>query len=86
MSVLLIVVGIIETLAGVAVALQAKSAIHEILATAGFGFGVLTIGIAVIIRRMEEMIRATASAHMSRADPYSDGDGNFESTDRRRRR
>lgn len=52
MDVVIAILGILQMLAGILVALTAKSAIHEILGAVSFGLGTLAIGVATIIARL----------------------------------
>lgn len=58
MSALIFTVGLLQIVAGVLVALSAKSAIHEILGAIAFGLGVLSLAMAVIISRIDTLIKA----------------------------
>lgn len=52
MAVVLYAIGLLQIVAGIAVALAAKSAIHEILGSIAFGMGVLSVGLAAIVSRL----------------------------------
>lgn len=58
---IIIIVGILQVLGGVAVFAGSKSAIHEILGSISFGMGVLSIALAVVIMRLSD-IREAAQA------------------------
>jgi hypothetical protein len=51
-SLVLVIVAMLEILFGLGVFLTSKSAIHEILAVLAFGFGILTFGLAAILREL----------------------------------
>lgn len=59
MSVFIIVVGILQVLAGFGVFVGSKSAIHEILGSITFGMGVLSIALALVIMRLSDIRDAT---------------------------
>ncbi|MBN7807258.1 hypothetical protein JZX86_18045 [Agrobacterium rosae] len=59
MASILYALGLIQILGGIAVALSAKSAIHEILGSIAFGMGVLSIGSAAIVSRLSSVKTAT---------------------------
>ncbi|TIS53096.1 MAG: hypothetical protein E5W91_32430 [Mesorhizobium sp.] len=61
MAVLIIIVALLEILAGISVFGAAKSAIHEILATAAFGFGTVTFALGIIVGKLGDLARATAT-------------------------
>ena len=52
MAVILYAIGLLQIIAGIAVALSAKSAIHEILGSIAFGMGVLSAGLAAIVSKL----------------------------------
>lgn len=41
------IIGLLQIAAGALVFMSSKSAIHEILATAGFGFGMITLALGI---------------------------------------
>jgi Na+/phosphate symporter len=55
MPVLLNFLGVLQIIGGIAVALSAKSAIHEILGSIAFGMGVLALGLAAILSRLSDL-------------------------------
>lgn len=55
MVVFLVAVGSMQILGSVVVSLAAKSAIHEILAAVSFGMGALSIGLAGVLRKLDEV-------------------------------
>lgn len=48
------ILGLLQMAGGVFVLVTAKSAVHEILATAAFGFGVISFALAVIIAKIDD--------------------------------
>lgn len=67
MRIVIIVVGILQILAGIGIIVQSKSVIHEILGSLTFGLGILSIapGVAIgelgAIRRAAESVREVGS-------------------------
>ncbi|WP_143747958.1 hypothetical protein [Mesorhizobium temperatum] len=59
MGTLIAIVGVLEILAGLSFFGASKSAIHEILATAAFGFGTVTFALGVIVEKLGALARAT---------------------------
>ncbi len=59
MAAILYALGLIQILGGIAVAMTAKSAIHEILGSIAFGMGVLSIGLAAIVSRLSSVKTST---------------------------
>lgn len=57
MAKLLYALGLLQIVGGILVAVAAKSAIHEILGSIAFGMGVLAIGLAAVIERLNAMKR-----------------------------
>ena len=55
MKLFILILGILQVLAGVLFAIEAASAIHQILAAVAFGLGVLCMGIAAVIDRLEKL-------------------------------
>ncbi len=53
MKQLIYVMGILQIVAAIFVAIGSKSAIHEILATTAFGFGVLSLGFGAVLGKLE---------------------------------
>ncbi len=58
MSAFILILGILQMLGGIAVALGAKSAIHEILAACAFGLGAITFALAIIIVKIDDAVKA----------------------------
>lgn len=54
MAALILILGLLQMAGGIVVLVTAKSAIHEILATAAFGFGVISFALAVIIAKIDD--------------------------------
>ncbi|MER8433661.1 hypothetical protein [Mesorhizobium caraganae] len=52
MGVLIILLGLLEMLAGFVTLGVAKTVIHEILSVCAFGFGSITLALGVIIRQL----------------------------------
>ena len=61
MAAVILILGLLQMAGGVFVALAAKSAIHEILGATSFGFGVLSMGVAVIIAKIDDAAKRKAS-------------------------
>ncbi|WEZ84630.1 hypothetical protein P6U16_08680 [Rhizobium sp. 32-5/1] len=57
MSAFILILGILQMLGVIAVALGAKSAIHEILACA-FGLGAITFALAIITAKVDDALKA----------------------------
>ncbi|WP_188355914.1 hypothetical protein [Rhizobium rhizogenes] len=55
MAKLLYALGLLQIIGGILVAMAAKSAIHEILGAIAFGMGVMAIGLAAVIDRLNAM-------------------------------
>nr|WP_314089419.1 hypothetical protein [uncultured Shinella sp.] len=62
MAALIFIVGLLQMAGGVFVALVSKSAIHEILGAVAFGFGVLSMGLAVTIAKIDDVAKARKDA------------------------
>jgi hypothetical protein len=55
MVVVLGILGVFQILAGIGAEAASKSAIQEIIAAVCFGFGVLAIGLAAVVNRLEKL-------------------------------
>lgn len=53
----IVVIGLIQIIAGVGVFMQSKSAVHEILGAITFGFGVLSIALGLILVRLDQLFK-----------------------------
>ncbi|RCW82023.1 hypothetical protein [Phyllobacterium bourgognense] len=58
MKILIYILGILQILSGIAVMFGPNSAIHEILATTAFGFGVLALGFGAVLGRLDRRTEA----------------------------
>ncbi|MXN48815.1 hypothetical protein GR138_26810 [Shinella kummerowiae] len=58
MAALIMILGLLQIAGGVFVVVTAKSAIHEILATAAFGFGVISVALSVIIAKIDDAVKS----------------------------
>ena len=55
MAAFIIILGAMQMLGGVLAFMGSASAIHEILGTLAFGLGVLSLGIAAVIIRLDDI-------------------------------
>lgn len=62
MKLFLMILGALQMIAGVFIAISAASAIHEILGATAFGLGTIGLGIAILIDRVERIGQPTTSA------------------------
>lgn len=58
MKTFLYIVGALQMIGGVMFAVEAASAIHQILAAAAFGLGSVCLGLAAIVARLERLAPA----------------------------
>lgn len=57
MAAFIILVAVLQIVAGVVVAITAKSAIHEILGAIAFGMGVISFALAIIIAKLDDFMK-----------------------------
>lgn len=60
MAAFILILGLLQMAGGVFVAMVSKSAIHEILGAIAFGFGVLSMALAVIIAKIDDAVKAAS--------------------------
>ena len=58
MGVFILLLGLIQMAGAVLVAITAKSAVHEILRAVAFGLGVVSMALAVIIGKLDDVAKA----------------------------
>ena len=63
MTIILMVLGALQIIGGVFVALAAKSAIHEILGAISFGMGVIALGLSAVVARLEDVNASVQRQH-----------------------
>lgn len=57
MAALIMILGLLQIAGGIFVAVTAKSAVREILSAIAFGFGVLSLALAVIIAKIDDAVK-----------------------------
>lgn len=65
MAPFIMILGLLQMIGGVFVAFVAKSAVHEILGSVSFGFGVLSFALAVIIAKINDAMKQWARPALS---------------------
>jgi hypothetical protein len=58
MAAIVLILGLIQMAGGVIIWMLAKSAMHEITSVSLFGFGVLAFGLAAIIAKIDDAMKA----------------------------